>query len=93
LQLMGEGSDQQIATEPLRRVGAMQMAPRQPQFGCRVIEQFGNLAVDLGGVRTTRSPAPVAGTPRNGRRRLARVLASRRVVGWERHAFAGSAMR
>src|SRR5215831_6329075 len=68
LQLMSEGADQQIATEPLRRAGAMQLAPCKPQFLRRPIEQFGNLTVDLGGIRTTRSPAPVAGTPRNGRR-------------------------
>jgi len=49
---MGEGADQQIATEPLRRVRAMQLAPGKPQFGCRPIEQFGNLAVDLSGART-----------------------------------------
>jgi hypothetical protein len=28
---MGEGADQQIATEPLRRAGAMQLAPGKPQ--------------------------------------------------------------
>jgi hypothetical protein len=54
--------------------------------------QFGNLAVDLGGVRTARFAAPVADATGNGRR-LARVLASRRVVGWLSHALAGSAMR
>src|SRR6516225_6785464 len=31
LQLIGEGSDQQIATEPLRRSGAMQLPPSKPQ--------------------------------------------------------------
>jgi len=40
---MGEGADQQIATEPLRRAGAMQLAPCKPQFLRRPIEQFGNL--------------------------------------------------
>jgi hypothetical protein len=30
LQLMGEGSDQQIATEPERRSSAMQLAPGNP---------------------------------------------------------------
>jgi hypothetical protein len=29
---MGEGSDQQIATEPLRRAGAIQFARGKPQF-------------------------------------------------------------
>jgi len=53
LQLMDEGSDQQIATEPFRRPGAMQLAPGQPQFGCRANPQFGNLAVGRGGVDLT----------------------------------------
>jgi hypothetical protein len=89
---MGEGSDQQIATEPLRRASAMQLAPRKPQFLRRPIEQFGNLMVDLGDISTARSAGAVAAWTGN-RRRLARVLASRRVAGWRRHAFAGSAMR
>ena len=80
LQLVSEGSDQQIATEPLRRAGAMQLAPCQLQFGCRPIEQFANLAVGRGGVPRVRSAAPVAASTGN-RRRLARVLASRRVLG------------
>jgi len=33
LQLIGEGSDQQIATEPLRRSGAMQLPPSKPSRG------------------------------------------------------------
>jgi hypothetical protein len=57
---MNEGADQQIATEPLRRAGAMRLAPRQPQFGRRAIEELANLAVDLGDVLTARSAAPVA---------------------------------
>ena len=32
LQVIGEGSDQQIATEAQRRVSAMQPAPSQPQI-------------------------------------------------------------
>ena len=82
----------QIATEPLRRAGAMQVAPGKPQFGCRAIEQFGNLAVDLGNIHTARSAGAAAEATRNGRR-LARVLASRCVVAWRRHALAGSATR
>jgi hypothetical protein len=54
LQLMGEGADQQIATEPLRRAGAMQFAPCKPQFLRRALEQFGNLTVDFGDVLTGR---------------------------------------
>src|SRR5262252_5850819 len=74
---MNEGSDQQSPTEPLRRAGAMQMAPGKPQFGCRAIEQFGNLMVHLGGVRTCGSAASVAGSTGNGRRRLAASYARR----------------
>ena len=91
LQLMNEGSDQQIATEPARRARGMQLAPGNPQLGCQVIEQFGNLTVDLGDVCTT-SSGPVADWTGN-RRRLATALASRCLVGWRRHALAGSAMR
>ena len=91
LQMMDESSDQQTATETLRRASTMQLAPGKPQFFCRAIEQFGNLAVDLGG-RTAGSAGAVAEATRNGRR-LARAPASRHVVGWRRHALAGSAMR
>ena len=38
LQLVSEGSDQQIATNPKRRFGAMQLAPGKPQLLCRSIE-------------------------------------------------------
>jgi hypothetical protein len=89
---MDEGSDQQITTEPLRRAGAMQLAPGQPQFGCRPIEQFSNLAVNPSGARIAPSVAPIADATRN-ERRLATVVASRRVLGWRRHALAGSEMR
>src|SRR5215831_8053729 len=92
---MDESSDQQIAAEAGRRAGAMQLAPRQPQFCCRPIEQPGYLMVGLGEIRTARSAGPIgpiAALTGNGRQ-LARVLASRRVVGWQRHALAGSAMR
>src|SRR5215472_3736629 len=92
LQLMGEGADQQIATEPRRRAGAMQFAPRKPQFLRRAIEQFGNLTVDLGDLLTGRLARAVAASTGN-RRRLARVLASQCVVGWRPHAFTGSAIR
>ena len=43
LQLIGEGSDQQIATEPLRRSSAMQLPPGKPQFVRRPIRQFGKI--------------------------------------------------
>ena len=38
LQLVNEGSDQQIATNSKRRFGAMQLAPGEPQLLCRSIE-------------------------------------------------------
>ena len=92
LQLMGEGADQQIATEPLRRAGAMQFAPCKPQFLRRAIEQIDKMSVDLGDVLTGRSARAVAASTGN-RQRLARMLASRCVLGSTRHALAGSAMR
>ena len=92
LQLMGEGSDQQIATEHLRRAGAMQLPPCKPQFSRRAIEQIDKMTVDVGDVLTGRSARAVAASTGN-RRRLARVLASRCVVGWRPHALAGFAMR
>ena len=92
LQLMGEGADQQIAAEPLRRAGAIQFAPCKPQFLRRAIEQIDKMTVDLGDVLTGRSAGAVAASSGN-RRRLATVLASRCVVGWWPHALAGSAMR
>src|SRR6516164_5260135 len=48
LQLVSEGSDQQIAAEPLGRCDTMQLAPGKAQFVRRPMRQFGNLAVDLG---------------------------------------------
>jgi hypothetical protein len=92
LQLIGEGSDQQIATEPLRRSGAMQLPPSKPQFARRSIRQFGNLPVHFGDTRVARSLGPGACSTGNGRR-LARVLASRRIVNWRFHALGGSPMR
>jgi hypothetical protein len=91
LQLMNEGSDQQIATEPLRRFGAMQLAPPKAQFLRRPMRQFGNLAVDLGHNSAPRINIRVA-TLTGNRGRPARVLAGRSVVA-RFHAVAGSAMR
>ena len=64
LQLIGEGSDQQIATEPARRFGAIQLPLGKPQFVRRPIHQFGNLPVHLGDVRIARSVSPVAASAR-----------------------------
>jgi hypothetical protein len=75
LQLSGEGADQQIAAEPLRWSGAMQLPPGQPQFLRRPIHQFGNLEIHLGEVSSARPVGPVAASTANGRR-PASVLAS-----------------
>jgi hypothetical protein len=66
LQLIGEGSDQEIATEPLRRTGAMQSPPGYLQFVCRPIHQFDDLAVHLSEIRISRLVGPGAASTRNG---------------------------
>ena len=92
LQLMGEGSDQQIATEPLGRFDTMQLAPGKAQFVRRPMRQFGNLAVDLGHNSTLQINVRVTASVENGRR-PARVLAGQSAVAWRFHALAGSVMR
>src|SRR3984893_10143709 len=93
LQLIGEASDDQIATEAQRRSGVMQCSPRTPQLLCRPIDQSGNLAgFKLGQVPVSKSVVPDVDWTETGGR-LARVLASRSVVEWRFHRFAGSAMR
>jgi hypothetical protein len=88
LELMNEGSDQQIATEPLGWFDTMQSAPGKAQIVRRPMQQSGNLPVDLG-----HNSAPrFAASTRNGGR-PARVLAGRSVVAWRFHALAGSVMR
>ena len=83
LQLIGQGSDQQIATEPERRSSVMQLAPGNPQIWRRPIGQAGNLALDLGDVRIARSVGLVAASTGDGRK----------IVNWWFHALAGSVMR
>src|SRR5580704_364736 len=93
LQLIGEASDDQIATEAQRRSGVMQCPPRTPQLLCRPIDQSGNLAgFKLGQVPVSKSVIPDVDWTETGGR-LARVLASRCNVEWRFHRFAGSAMR
>jgi hypothetical protein len=92
MQLTGEGSDQEIATEAHWRFGAMQSAPSQPQIVSRLIHQFGNFDFDLGQARLSCLVVPIAASSANGRR-PARALASRSVVDRGFHALAGSAMR
>src|SRR5205085_1501392 len=91
LQLVGEGSDQQIATEPLGRCDTMQLAPGKAQFERRPMRQFGNLAIDLGHNSASRINLRVAASTEDGGR-PARVLAGRSVVAGF-HALAGSVMR
>jgi hypothetical protein len=92
LQLVGKGSDHQIAAEPQRKSAAMQFAPARLQILCRAIEQSSNFAVGFRRARLSCSVVPLSATTEKGRR-LARVLASRRVVSWRCHTLAGSAMR
>jgi hypothetical protein len=78
LNLMSQGSDDQIATEPDGWIGAIELQPSKPQIGRRLINQSGNLLLDRGIVRT-RSVVPVTASTGNGRR-PASALASRSVV-------------
>src|SRR6516165_5781590 len=79
LQLIGEGSDQQIATEAQRRASAAKLKPRKPQLRCRSIEQARDFSFDLAQDRLSCALVPVAPLTGNGGR-PARVLASRGIV-------------
>jgi hypothetical protein len=92
LQFVGKASDEQIATNPKRRFGAMQLAPCKPQLLCRSIEQAGDFGFDVAQARLSCSVVAVAAPTGNGRR-PASVLASRRIVECRFHALAGSATR
>jgi hypothetical protein len=92
LQIIGKGSDEQVAAETHRRSGAMQLAPDKPQLLCRPIDQPGDFGCDLDQARLSCSVVPIAASTANGRR-PARVLASRRIVDCGPHALAGSAIR
>ena len=92
LQLIGKGSDQQIATEAQRRASAIKLTPDKPQLRCRSIEQAGDFSFDIARVRLSCAIVPVAASIGNGRR-PARVSASRRIVDCTLHALAGVAMR
>src|ERR1700741_3490632 len=92
LQLLNEGSDQQIATEPLGWFDTMQSAPGKAQTVRRPNHQSGDLAVDRGHNSAPRINLRVAALTGNAGR-PARVLAGRSVVAWRFHALAGSAMR
>jgi hypothetical protein len=90
LQIIGKGSDEQVAAETHRRSRAMPLAPDKPQLLCRPIEQPGEFGFDQAWL--SGSVVPIAASTANGRR-PARVLASRRIVDCRLHALAGSAMR
>ena len=92
LQLIGEASDDQIATEAQRRSGVMQCPPDTPQLLCRLTGQPGDFAIKLSQVPISRSVLPDVDWTETGGW-LARVLASRSVVEWRFHRLAGSAMR
>src|ERR1700737_937915 len=68
LQLIGEASDDQIATEPQGRSAMVQCLPRTPQLLCRLTNQSGNLAFKVGQVRASQTVVPVATSTGNGRR-------------------------
>src|ERR1700686_5095525 len=68
LQLIGEASDDQIATEPQGRSGMMQCPPGPPQILCRLTNQSGNLAFKVGQVRASQTVVPVANSTGNGPR-------------------------
>ena len=92
LQFIGKGSDQQIATEAQRRVGAVKLTPGKPQLRCRSIGQAGDFGFDIARVRVSCAIVLVAASIGN-RRRPARVLASRRIVNSRFHALAGPSTR
>ena len=88
LQIVGKGSDQQIATEAQGWLRTTPFAPSRPQLLCRSIEQTGDFGFDIARVRLSCALVPVAASTGNGRR-PARVLASRRIVDWRLHALTG----
>src|ERR1700720_2474450 len=92
LQLIGEPPDDQIATEAQGRSGVMQCPPVTPQLLCRLTDQPGDFAIKFCQRRTSPPVLPAGGCTETGER-LARVLASRSIVNWGFHRFAGSAMR
>jgi hypothetical protein len=92
LQLIGEPPDDQIATEAQRRSAVIQPLPGAPQLRCREIDQPGDFAINLGPVLVVKPVLSGVVCTETGER-LARVLASRSLVGWRFHKLAGSAMR
>src|ERR1700738_3943400 len=91
LQLIGEPTDDQIATEAQRRAAVIQPPPGAPQLLGRAIDQPGDFAI-LGQVLVVR-PVPSGVVCTETGERLARALASRSIVDWRFHTLAGSAMR
>jgi hypothetical protein len=92
LQLIGEPPDDQITTETQRRSAVIQPLPGAPQLLGRAIDQPGDFTINLGQVLVVR-PVPSGVVWTETGERLARVLASRSIVGWRCHTLAGAAMR
>src|SRR6516225_10878416 len=70
LQLIGKGSDQQIATEAQRRASAAKLKPSKPQLRCRSIKQARDFGFDLAQARL--SCALHSGCPLDRQRATAR---------------------
>src|SRR6202011_3763752 len=90
LQLIGEPPDDQIATEAQRRSGVIKCPPRTPQLLCGLTDQSGDFAIKFCQRHTSQ---PLLSAVECTAGPLARALASRSVVEWRFHRFAGSAMR
>jgi hypothetical protein len=91
LHVVGEGADHQIATEAQRWLPAIHPPPRKPQLGCGSLRQSGGLA--FGGRLGAWQPIAPAVSLTDEAQRLARIPASRCIVGCGSHAVARSAMR
>ena len=80
LQLIGKGSDQQIATEAQWRASAAKLKPSKPQLRCRSIEQARDFGFDLAQARL--SCALHSGCPVDRQRATARQRAWRADASW-----------
>src|ERR1700719_2420329 len=92
LQLIGETPDDQITTEAQGRSSVMHCPPRTPQLLCRPIDQPGDFTIKFCQRQISPPVLPDVDWTETGGR-LVRVLASRSVVEWRFHRFAGSAIR
>src|SRR5262249_39457763 len=92
LLVIGEASDDQIATEAGRRLGPMQLVPGQPQLRCRSLDQCGDFGFDFCKAGGSRSIVWLDAAIMNWRW-LATVSASRSLIGMRFHAPGGEPMR